>query len=101
MGASADPAWPVLEGWLAEATNAYELTLASPEVGEAALGALHGITERSVLGAMALYVESLRVDDWLVVLGAGGNGHPGISDFNGALPNVPASQELWWSESTS
>jgi hypothetical protein len=84
------PAWPLVQGWMASATNQHEVTLTTPGAGAAILGALDGITERSALGALVLHVEALRVDDWLAVLGAGGNGHPGILDFNGAAANVPA-----------
>jgi len=79
---SDDPAWPLVQRWSAEAANPHQLLPADDEAGAAALAALAGVTEWSVLGALARRCAALRVDDWLLVLGAGGGGHPGLTDFN-------------------
>jgi hypothetical protein len=79
---SDDPAWPLVEAWAAEAANANELLPADDERGAAVLAALDGVTEWSVLGALARRCAALVVDRWLLVLGAGGGGHPGLLDFN-------------------
>jgi hypothetical protein len=77
-----DPAWPLVQQWAAEATNPHRLLPADDAIGEATLGSLDGITEKSVLGALARHAAAVVVDDWLVILGAGGDGYPGLRDFN-------------------
>jgi hypothetical protein len=77
-----DPAWPLVQQWAAEATNPHRLLPARDDVGEATLASLDGITEKSVLGALARNAAALIVDDWLVILGAGGDGYPGLRDLN-------------------
>ena len=83
----ADPAWPIVLDWAAEAVNPHRVLEAEDADGEAALAALEGVTEWSVLGALARNCAALVVDDWLLVLGAGGAGYPGLRDFNG--PDAP------------
>jgi hypothetical protein len=82
MSGAEDPAWPLVQSWSAEATNAHRLLPADDEAGKATLAALGGVTEWSVLGALARHCAALVVDDWLVVLGAGGDGYPGLRDVN-------------------
>jgi Protein of unknown function DUF2625 len=77
-----DPAWPLIEAWSAEATNRHRLMPVEDDAGTATLDSLEGITERSVLGALARRASALVVDDWLLVLGAGGHGYPGLREFN-------------------
>lgn len=78
-----DSAWPLIEEWSREATNPHALLPADDAAGEAALAGLEQLTEASVLGALARRAAALVVDDWLVVLGAGGQGWPGLREFNG------------------
>lgn len=72
-----------MQKWAAEASNPHRLLDADEAAGDAALESLDGVTERSVLGALARHCAALLVDDWLLVLGAGGAGYPGLRDFNG------------------
>jgi hypothetical protein len=78
-----EPAWPLVRSWSAGAANPHRLLDAEASAGEAALASLDGITERSVLGALARHCAALVIDDWLVVLGAGGTGYPGLRELNG------------------
>jgi hypothetical protein len=89
-----DPAWPLVQQWAAEATNPHRLLPARDDVGEATLASLDGITEKSVLGALARNAAALIVDDWLVILGAGGDGNPGLRDLNEA--RTPSSGWVHW-----
>ena len=79
---SDDPAWPLVREWSREATNQHRLIDADDAVGIRALESLEGVTEWSVLGALARNAQVLAVEDWLFVLGAGGGGHPGLPEFN-------------------
>ena len=83
-----DPAWPLIEGWSAEATNPHRLLPAEDAAGIATLDSLEGLTEWSALGALARRCAALVVDDWLVVLGAGGQGYPGLREFNEPGPDA-------------
>jgi hypothetical protein len=83
-----DPAWPLIEAWSAEATNSHRLLPAEDTVGIATLDSLQGITEWSALGALARRCAALVVDDWLLVLGAGGRGYPGLREFNQPGPSA-------------
>jgi hypothetical protein len=80
-------AWRLVEDWSREAGNPHALLPADDAAGVAALAGLDQLTEASVLGALARRAAALVVDDWLVVLGAGGDGWPGLADFNG--PHAP------------
>jgi hypothetical protein len=80
--ASDDPAWPLIQAWSAEATTPHVLLPAEEATGIATLDSLPGITEWSALGALARHCAALVVDDWLVVLGAGGMGYPGLREIN-------------------
>ena len=87
-----DPAWPLIQEWSAEAANPHRLLPAEDAVGIATLDSLEGITEWSVLGGLARHCAALVVDDWLVVLGAGGQGYPGLRELNEPGPDaVPGS----------
>ena len=86
---SDDPAWPIVLGWSAEAKNPHRLLEAEDADGVATLASLEGITEWSVLGALARNCAALVVDDWLLVLGAGGAGYPGLREFNGPDASDP------------
>lgn len=84
-----DPAWPLVREWSQAATNAHRLIEAEAEAGVHALASLEGVTEWSVLGALARNAQVLAVEDWLFVLGAGGGGHPGLPEFNQGEEAVP------------
>ena len=62
-------AWPLVKRWIDQATNEVTTLPADPAGGERALEALE-VTERSVLGALALHTGGLSIDHgWLRVLG--------------------------------
>ncbi|WP_309721190.1 DUF2625 domain-containing protein [Armatimonas sp.] len=66
-----DPAWPLVQEWLASATNVVEVLPSELSAGEQALLALQ-ITLRSPMGAVAYYTGGLLIDyGWLRILGAG------------------------------
>jgi hypothetical protein len=80
---STEPAWPLVRGWLAEATNQVELISAERHRGEATLTALQ-VTTRSPLGAIALECAAILVDHaWLRLLGAGHPRMMGLREWNG------------------
>jgi hypothetical protein len=86
---SDEPAWPLVQRWIAEATNAVEvLSPRDPQRG-AALTDLQ-VTTRSTLGAVVYESGGLLVDGgWLRVLGSG----------NPRLPrSVPGWNQIAWSE---
>lgn len=86
-----DPVWPELEAWIAEAGNLVDLVPAEDEVGEATLRSLDGVDETSALGALARNAAAMVIDDWLLVLGAGGGEIPGLRELNGrAIEGVEA-----------
>lgn len=89
-----DPAWPLIQQWSAEASNPHRLLPAGDEAGEATLASLDGVTEWSALGALARHAAALVIDDWLVVLGAGGGGYPGLRELNGPDASAPLSGGL-------
>ena len=62
-------AWPLVKRWIDQATNEVTTLPADPAGGERALEALE-VTERSVLGALAVHTGGLSIDHgWLRVLG--------------------------------
>jgi hypothetical protein len=62
-------AWPLVKGWIDEAANAVTVLPVDAQAGRDALAAL-GVTERSVLGALAVHTGGLVVDHgWLRVHG--------------------------------
>ncbi len=86
-----DPAWPQLRDWMHEAGNLVDVHEADAAVGEATLGTLDGVDERSALGALARNAAGVIVDDWLLLLGAGSDDIPGLREFNGrAIEGVEA-----------
>jgi hypothetical protein len=63
LTATPDPAWPLVQGWLAEATNSVEaLPPPDPRRRDAALLAVQ-VTLRSPLGAVVYETGGLLVDD--------------------------------------
>src|SRR5436190_274361 len=69
-------AWPLVKRWIDQAANAVTTLPADAKGGERALAALD-VTERSVLGALAVHTGGLSIDHgWLRVLGgAAGSRH--------------------------
>ena len=62
-------AWTLVQRWAAQATNDVVVLPGDPEAGPAALETL-GLTDRSVLGALAVNTSGLTIDrGWLRVLG--------------------------------
>ena len=62
-------AWPLVQRWIEQATNAVTVLPVDEDAGRETLAAL-GITERSVLGALVVNTGGLSVDHgWLRVLG--------------------------------
>jgi hypothetical protein len=71
-----DPAWPLVQQWIAEADVPVEVLPAGRAAGDAALLATQ-VTTRSPLGAIAHHTAALFIDHgWLRVLAAGR--HPRI-----------------------
>jgi hypothetical protein len=68
---STDPAWPLVQSWIAEATHAVDALPADRARAEPVLLALQ-VTTRSPMGALALETGGLVIDGgWLRVLGGG------------------------------
>jgi len=68
-----DPAWPLVQQWIAEATNLVEVLPAPSDAG-AQLEAAQ-VTLRSPMGAVVYHTGGLLIDHgWVRVLGGGG--HP-------------------------
>ncbi|RTQ51667.1 DUF2625 domain-containing protein [Hymenobacter gummosus] len=74
---TADPGWPLVQGWLAEARNPVDvLPIVSRAQAEQALLAVQ-VTTRSPMGALVYETGGLLIDSgWLRVLGSG---HPRLS----------------------
>jgi hypothetical protein len=67
-----DPAWPIVQKWIAEAKNEVIVLPTTPERGAETLVGLQ-VTTRSPMGAIAYHSGGLLVDrGWVRVLGAGG-----------------------------
>ena len=83
---SDDPAWPLVESWLAEATNETIVLPADRERGEETLYLLQ-MTSRSPLGAVALEAGGILVDHgWLRILGSGSERMKGsLTTWNGLV----------------
>jgi hypothetical protein len=90
----ADPAWPLVERWIAEARTSVEVVPAERARGEQALLALQ-ITTRSPMGAIALETAGIFIDyGWLRILGAGGPRiRDGLLSWNG-LGDEPVPEPL-------
>jgi Protein of unknown function DUF2625 len=66
-----DPAWPLIQQWIAEAQNTVEVLPANRAQGEQTLLGLQ-VTTRSPMGAIALETGGILVDhSWLRFLGLG------------------------------
>jgi hypothetical protein len=87
-----DPAWPVIQGWIANAHIPVEVLPAERTHGERVLLALQ-VTTRSPLGAFALETGGVLVDHgWLRLLGCGHQRMPdSLLTWNGlAEPSMGA-----------
>jgi hypothetical protein len=66
-----EPAWPLVQQWIGEASVAVEVLPADTAAGDAALYATQ-VTTRSPMGAIAHNAAAILIDNgWLRVLGAG------------------------------
>jgi hypothetical protein len=73
-------AWPLVQRWIARAANPVEVLPVEEKAGRETLEAL-GVTERSVLGALAVHTGGLTVDHgWLRV-----HGGPDLLDWRARL----------------
>jgi hypothetical protein len=69
-----DPAWPLVQGWVADAVNSVEVLPPPTEAERRATLTATGVTTRSPMGAVAYETGGLLVDHgWVRVLGGG---HP-------------------------
>ncbi|MGI8981307.1 MAG: DUF2625 domain-containing protein [Pirellulaceae bacterium] len=76
-----EPAWPLVQQWVGEASVPVEILPAASGAGDAALYATQ-VTTRAPMGAIAHNAAGIFIDNgWLRVLGAGG--HP---RFERSLP---------------
>src|SRR3954447_10348684 len=74
-----EPAWPIVQQWIAEAKNPVEVLPAGDKAGEE-LESLQ-LTARSPMGAIVYHTGGLLVDHgWLRVLGSG---HPRLPRATG------------------
>jgi hypothetical protein len=89
-----EPAWPLVQSWIAEARNRVEVMPTSRSAGEDALLRLQ-VTSRSPMGALALEAGGLLIDRrWVRVLGAGGDPMAGsLLTWNG-LDDGPSTPSL-------
>ena len=90
---TADPAWPLIQEWLAEATNPVEILPRNPAAAEAELLKTQ-VTTRSVMGAVVYETGGILIDHgWLRILGSGSAKLPrGLGSWNlGRTQSEPAS----------
>lgn len=80
---TADASWPALRDWLDDTGNLVEVIEADDAAGERALASIDGAGEETALGALVRHAAAIVVDDWLVLLGAGADGLPGVRELNG------------------
>ena len=66
-----NPAWPLIQEWLAEATNPVEILPRDSAAAEAELVKTQ-VTTRSFMGAVVYETGGILIDDgWLRILGSG------------------------------
>jgi hypothetical protein len=79
---SEDPAWPLVESWLAESERDVVVVGTDRPEAEKTLLRLQ-VSTRSVLGAVVLHCGGLALDHgWIRILGSGAEGFPGLSAWN-------------------
>jgi hypothetical protein len=67
-----EPAWPLVEGWIGEATHAVEVLSPAEDAGDSLVSIQ--VTTRSPLGSVVFFTGGLLIDHgWLRILGSG---HP-------------------------
>ena len=92
---TADPAWPLIQEWLAEAANPVEILPCDPAAAEAELVKTQ-VSTRSVMGAVVYETGGILIDHgWLRILGSGSPRLPrGLGSWNlgrtQAEPATPA-----------
>ena len=87
-----DPAWPLIQEWLAEAANPVEILPRNPAATEAELIKTQ-VTTRSVMGAVVYETGSILIDHgWLRILGSSSAKLPrGLASWNiGRTQSEPA-----------
>lgn len=77
-----EPAWPAVDELVSGSRRHVEVLPIAPDAGRACLHRLQ-VTNRSVLGALALECGGLVVDRWLRILGGGAPGLPSLAEANG------------------
>jgi hypothetical protein len=83
---SADPGWPIVEGWLREAKNPVEV-LPRDEARAAEALTFAQVSTRSPLGAIIYHSGGLVIDGWVRILGGGGPRMRGdFKNWNGGEP---------------
>jgi hypothetical protein len=86
-----DPAWPLVQSWIAVASNPVDVLPVDREAGDAALLQLQ-VTTRSPMGAIVYQTGGLLVDHgWLRILGSGNSRLPrSLPGWNeGKAPSPP------------
>src|SRR5262245_4754444 len=84
-----EPAWPLVQQWIADASVPVEVLPAERAAGDAALHATQ-VTTRSPMGAIAHNAAGIFIDNgWLRVLGAGKHPrfHRSLPDWNEGRSN--------------
>mgnify|MGYP001743242852 FL=1 len=87
-----DPAWPLIQEWLAEATNSVEVLPRTLEKVQEELVKTQ-VTIRSFMGAVVYETGGILIDDgWLRILGSGSTKLPrGLGSWNlGRTQSEPA-----------
>lgn len=87
-----DPAWPLIQEWLAEAAHPVEILPRAPAAAEAELVKTQ-VTTRSFMGAVVYETGGILIDDgWLRILGSGSAKLPrGLGSWNiGRTQSEPA-----------
>lgn len=92
----AAPAWPEIQGLVAEALLQVEVVPTDPLSGDAALEALQ-VSTTSFLGALAGECGAVLVDHrWLRILGAGTPDLPGVHQANPLADGPPPLLDVAW-----
>lgn len=85
---SDDPAWPEVQGWIAQGRNPIEVLPRDPQRSAATLMSLQ-VTTRSPMGALAYETGGLLIDGgWLRLGGGGGRRLHGLAEWNGLTPGA-------------
>lgn len=89
----ADPAWPIIQGWISESKNDVRLFPANRISGEHTIYQI-GVTAYSMLGAVALNAAGISLDHgWFRILGAGsGTIRNNLLNWNGYSEDGPEVQ---------